>query len=113
MADCRRARSAAAGCAPALEFLARFRSRRLDSEDRAALRDFPRDETLEHRLLASLLRPLFGDVLPPCAAVAAVLEHAEMIEVFARRNVAQRIRRTELRKPCLNRTVVSVGGHRH
>jgi hypothetical protein len=31
--------------------------------------------------------------------VAAVLEHAEMIEVFARRNIAQRIRRADHARP--------------
>src|SRR5512133_3104942 len=62
MADCRKASSAASGCAPALEFLARFRAGRIDAEDRAALRHLLLHEILEHRLFASLLSHLFGDV---------------------------------------------------
>src|ERR1700756_612997 len=53
--------SAAGGRAPALEFLARLRSGRIDAEDRAALRHLLLHEILEHRLLARLLRHLFGD----------------------------------------------------
>src|SRR5689334_24734799 len=63
MADCRKASSAAGGCAPALEFLTRFRAGRIDAEDRAALRHLLLHEILEHGLLASLLRHLFGDML--------------------------------------------------
>src|SRR5262249_11742796 len=48
----RRPCSAAGRRAPALEFLARLRSGRIDAEDRAALRYLLLHEILEHRLLA-------------------------------------------------------------
>src|SRR5262249_21152295 len=56
-------RSTAVRCAPALELLARLRSRRIDAEDRAPLLDLLLHEILERGLLERFLRDLLGEML--------------------------------------------------